>query len=74
MSMPPLPEDETQRDKSRLIEDVFIILCIPTLWPVVMGWSDPIFRIPLYIALAGLLFIFYRRIKRFKQARDDLKG
>ena len=68
------PEQEEQREKRyKLIEDLFILLCIVSLWPVVLGWTEPIYQYLLYAALAGLVFIFVRRIRRFHAARDALR-
>lgn len=68
------PEREEQREKRhKLIEDLFILLCIASLWPVVLGWTEPIYQYLLYAALAGLIFIFVRRIRRFHAARDALR-
>lgn len=68
------PEREQQREKRhKLIEDLFILLCIASLWPVVLGWTEPIYQYLLYAALAGLIFIFVRRIRRFHAARDALR-
>ena len=68
------PEQEEQREKRhKLIEDLFILLCIASLWPVVLGWTEPIYQYLLYAALAGLVFIFVRRIRRFHAARDALR-
>ena len=71
MNLPqPPPEDKKPK---HLFEDIFILLCILTLWPVILNWSHPLYEILLYVALAGLVWIFYRRIKRFRQARDELE-
>ena len=68
------PEREEQREKRhKLLEDLFILLCIASLWPVVLGWTEPIYQYSLYAALAGLIFIFVRRIRRFHAARDALR-
>ena len=66
----PSPEDGRPR---HLFEDIFIILCIICLWPVILGWTHFIYQILLYGALIGLVIIFFRRIKRFNQARDELQ-
>ena len=69
-----MSEREQQREKRhKLVEDVFILLCIASLWPVVLGWTEPIYQYLLYVALAGLIFIFVRRIRRFHDARDALR-
>ena len=57
-----------------LFEDIFIILCIICLWPVVLGWTHIAYEFLLYGALLGLLVIFVRRIRRFRQARDELQN
>ena len=68
------PEQEEQREKRhKLIEDLFILICIVSLWPVVLGWTEPIYQYLLYAALAGLVFIFVRRIRRFHDARNALR-
>ena len=68
------PELEEKREKRhKLIEDIFILLCIASLWPVVLGWTEPIYQYLLYVALAGLIFIFVRRIRRFHDARNALR-
>ena len=72
-SPPPAEEERTRRSKrTRLLEDLFILLCILTLWPVVLGWQEAIYQYVLYAALAGLVFIFVRRINRFRAAEREL--
>ena len=68
----PEPEDTGQK-RRKLIEDLFILLCIISLWPVVLGWTEAVYQYLLYIALAGLVWIFVRRIRRFHEARDALR-
>ena len=53
-------------------EDIFIILCIGSLWPTIVGWTDPIYEFVLYGALIGLAVIFVRRVRRLRQARNEL--
>ena len=65
-SQEPPPDEGKPR---HLGEDIFIILSIFSLWPVVLDWYHPLFEAVMYIALAGLVWIFYRRIKRFNEAR-----
>ena len=72
MTPTPEPEDNRQK-KSKLIEDLFILLCIISLWPVVLGWTEAVYQYLLYIALAGLVLIFVRRIRRFHEARDAMR-
>ena len=69
-----LPDPPPSEGKPRhLLEDIFILLCILVIWPVILGWNHLIYEILLYVALAGLVWIFIRRIRRFRQARDELK-
>lgn len=67
-----MSEEHDPGKKSRLIEDVFILVSIFALWPVVLGWEGFIYELVLYTALAGLVYIFYRRIQRFRAARDEI--
>ena len=73
MSLPQSPPPPSNGKPRHLFEDIFILLCILTLWPVILGWNHLIYEILLYVALTGLVAIFYRRIKRFRQARDEFK-
>ncbi|MBI2501750.1 MAG: hypothetical protein HYW07_00750 [Candidatus Latescibacteria bacterium] len=66
------PAPDPQK-KIRLFEDIFIVLCILSLWPVILGWDEPVYEFALYVALAGLLVIFFRRVKRFQKAKRDLE-
>jgi hypothetical protein len=59
------------RKRVRLLEDAFIILCILTLWPTVLKWRHPAFQYLMYVALAGLLVILFRRIRRLTGDRDE---
>ena len=70
MNLPPTPPSDNK--PKHLLEDIFILLCIGSLWPVILGWNHPIYQAVLYLALAGLLVILVRRIKRFRQVRDEL--
>jgi hypothetical protein len=70
MSEPPAGD----REPRHWAEDIFIILCIASLWPSIVGWTDPIYEFFLYGAVIGLLGIFVRRVRRLRQARDDLHG
>ena len=65
-------QDSNLEKKSKLIEDIFTLLCIVSLWPVVLGWTEAIYQYLLYAALAGLIYIFVRRIRRFHAARDAM--
>lgn len=72
---PPPSESEQDRPdrRSRHLEDVFILLCILSLWPVILGWQEPIYQVVLYGALLGLVVILVRRVRRFAAARRELE-
>ncbi len=75
--MIPSPSDPQKPDpgrRARLAEDIFILLCILSLWPVIFGWRHPAFEALLYAALAGLVVILIRRVRRFTQARREADG
>ena len=60
--------------KSRRIEDIFILLCVLSLWPMIFGWEGLLYEVGLYAALGGLIFIFIRRVRRFREASGDLEN
>ena len=66
MTQTPQTPEKGSGKSVRLIEDAFILLCILTLWPVILGWTGTLYEVLLYVALAGLLFIFVRRVRRFR--------
>ena len=70
----PEPRPEQPGRRVRLVEDAFTLLCILTLWPTVLQWRHPAFTVVMYVALAGLLVIAYRRIRRFSRGRDEQPG
>lgn len=71
--MPESHPDSRTEKRIRRLEDVYIILSIFTIWPVILRWRHPFFEFAMYVALVGLVVIFFRRIKRFSQSREDLK-
>lgn len=77
--MPDTPDpngssEATEGRHARMAEDVFVILCILSLWPAIFHWRSPFWEYVLYAALAGLVVIFVRRVRRFRQARDELNA
>ena len=62
----PALSSKEKRCPARLTEDIFILVCIFTLWPKILGWRGLFFDILLYIALIGLVIIFVRRIRRIR--------
>lgn len=73
MESPPPTPAEKKAKVARLVEDAFIVLCILTLWPVILGWTEEIYELLMYAALAGLVVIFVRRMRRFRAARLELE-
>ena len=71
--IPETPPPAEPENKGRRLEDIFILLCVLTLWPVVLGLQHPLYQAALYGALAGLIFILVRRVKRFQDARREVE-
>ena len=69
-----LSSQPPQSDKKprHLLEDIFILVSILSLWPSILGWNEPIYEFLLYAALIGLVVIFIRRVRRFRRASDEL--
>jgi hypothetical protein len=70
--MSDIQPDQNGEKRAKLAEDLFIILCIITLWPTILNWRNPFWEYLLYVALVGLVVIFFRRFKRFRQASQEL--
>jgi hypothetical protein len=58
--------DTRTRRRQIIAEDVFIILSILALWPTILGWDHVVYDLLRYAALAGLVLIFIRRLKRYR--------
>ena len=69
-----MSNEQKKDSKIRRIEDVFILVSIFSLWPVILGWEGMLYHTILYSALIGLLVIFARRVRRFKKARSDMEN
>lgn len=69
-----MSNEKNKESKIRRIEDIFIIISIFTLWPVILGWQGILYQAILYSALIGLLIIFVRRVRRFQKARSDMEN
>lgn len=74
ISSPSDPQKPGPGRRARLAEDIFILLCVLSLWPVILGWRHPASEIVLYAALAGLVVILVRRVRRFAQAGREADG
>ncbi|MBT4098965.1 MAG: hypothetical protein HOM68_29830 [Gemmatimonadetes bacterium] len=70
LETPPPPEPE---NKGRRLEDIFILVCVLALWPVVLGLDHILYEVALYGALIGLVVIFVRRVRRFHAARREVE-
>tara|TARA_S200000501_G_scaffold238262_1_gene223301 strand:- start:38 stop:259 length:222 start_codon:yes stop_codon:yes gene_type:complete len=69
-----MSNEQKKDSKIRRIEDIFVIISIFSLWPVILGWDGILYQTILYCALIGLIIIFVRRVRRFKKARSDLEN
>ena len=49
------------------LEDLFILLSIFALWPVILGWEGWVWEVLKYLAVAGLVWIFVRRVRRYQR-------
>jgi len=71
---PPTPVNPSQppkkKDRSILLEDAAIILSIPVLWLFVLRLHQPVYVAIALAALAVLVWILVRRIRRINQASD----
>ena len=67
----PESEPESRQKRIRLAEDIFILVCIFSLWPVVLGWKGAVYQAILYAALIGLVAVFVRRVRRLTRAREN---
>jgi hypothetical protein len=71
-----MPDDRSSEDREKrgkIGEDIFILLCILALWPTILRWRSPFYEYLLYVALVGLLVVFFRRLQRFRRARKELE-
>ena len=64
----PPTEAEVRQKRIRLGEDIFILVCILSLWPVILGWKGVVYQAVLYVALIGLVALFVRRLRRLTRA------
>ncbi len=63
-------------DRTRLwmaLEDAFIFVAIFALWPVILGWDGWVWEVLKYAAAGGLIWIFTRRVKRYKERAEEEK-
>lgn len=56
-----------------MLEDAFIIVSIAALWPGILGWEGAIWDVVQFAALAGLVWILMRRVKRYKAKGEEVE-
>ena len=64
-------------DSSRVwivLEDIFIMISILSLWPMILGWQGIVWESAKYVAAVGLLIIFARRVRRYNVRREESSG
>jgi hypothetical protein len=60
-------------DRTRLwiaIEDLFILVSVFAIWPVILGWEGWVWEATKYIAAVGLIWIFVRRLRRYQRRQE----
>ncbi len=66
-----------EMDRTRFwmaLEDAFIIISIFALWPVILGWDGWVWEVLKYAAAGGWIWIFTRRVKRYKERAEEKKN
>ena len=53
-----------------VLEEVFIVLSIFAIWPGILGWEGWVWEAVKYVAVIGLIWIFVRRMKLYKDRTD----
>lgn len=59
-------------DRTRLwiaLEDLFILVSVFALWPSILGWQGWVWEVLKYAAAGGLVWIFVRRLRRYRERR-----
>ncbi len=56
------------------LEDLFILLSIVALWPTILGWQGWVWEALKYTAVVGLIWIFLRRMKRYRHREQADPG
>ena len=62
-------DTEDRRRFWMAVEDLFIVLSIFALWPTILGWQGWMWEILKYLAVIGLIWIFVRRMDRYRSRR-----
>lgn len=56
--------------KREIAESVFTILAILSLWPMLLGWSHPLYHVILGVELVILCALVIGKFRRFRQEAD----
>ena len=56
------------------VEDLFILLSIFAIWPTILGWEGIVWEALKYLALVGWVWIFLRRVNRYRERREGDGG
>ncbi|MCS7224741.1 MAG: hypothetical protein NZ959_09340 [Armatimonadetes bacterium] len=59
--------------KTEWLETVFFFFCILLLWPLILGYQGTPLRVALYLSLGILIWIAWRRWKRFHQVLEEIQ-
>ncbi|MBI4552598.1 MAG: hypothetical protein HY710_10055 [Candidatus Latescibacteria bacterium] len=57
--------------KRELAERLFTLLAIASLWPTILGWTHPIYKVILIVVLAILCLLLVNRFRRINQVFHD---
>jgi hypothetical protein len=55
----------------KVLEEAFILLSIFAIWPGILGWEGWHWEAVKYLAVVGLVWIFVRRMRRYKDRTDQ---
>ena len=60
--------------KVEMLESVFLILAIVSLWPLIfLKWNSVWYYVYLYLLVAFLLFMSYRKFRRLQEAMKEIR-
>lgn len=57
--------------KPELAERLFTLLAIASLWPIILGWTHPIYKVILIVVLAILCLLLVNKFRRINQVFHD---
>lgn len=71
------PEEREPQGERRIwivLEDIFIVASVFSLWPMILGWQGIVWEYTKYVAAIGLVIIFLRRMRRYQVKKDLAQG